>query len=96
MNKYEMKSHGPLMTNESVATDVFKKIMAMDPSVNQVVIDMRGIITMTTQCVKAIFVRLYQELGYSIYYQNILFENKSDTVSKLITSSIDEYNKSLR
>lgn len=55
--------------------------MAMDPSVNQVVIDMRGIITMTTQCVKAIFVRLYQELGYSIYYQNILFENKSDTVN---------------
>lgn len=95
MNKYEMRPHGPVMTNEEVAKDVFLKIMDMNPKENQVTIDMRGIITMTTQCVKAIFVRLYQELGYSIYYQNIVIENKSNTVSKLIAGSIDEYNKGL-
>lgn len=51
---------------------------------------MGGIVTITTQCVKAIFVRLYQELGHYIYYQNIMIENKTDTVSKLIASSIEE------
>lgn len=90
MNKYEMRSHGPVMTNEAVAKDVFQKIMDMNPQVNQVIVDMGGIITMTTQCVKAIFVRLYQELGYSLYYQNIIIENKTDTVSKLISTSIEE------
>lgn len=90
MKKYIMKPHGPLITNEQVAKDIYQKIVEMNPLTENVTIDMRGIITMTTQCAKAIFGQLYKDLGYSLYYQNITIVNKSDTISKIIKMSIED------
>ena len=85
-----MKPYGPLVTNENVAKEIYGNIIKMNPKINKVTIDMRGIITMTTQCAKAIFGQLYRELGYSVFYQNISIINKTDTISKIIRMSIED------
>lgn len=90
MNNYIMTPYGPLVTNETVAKSIYDAIIKMNPHENQVTIDMRGIIIMTTQCAKAIFGHLYKELGYSLYYQNIVITNKTDTISKIIKMSIED------
>lgn len=53
----------------------------MNPSNNVVVVDMMGVIAMTTQCANIIFGTLYRELGSDTYFQNIKMKNATKAIS---------------
>ena len=94
MVKISLQKFGPTITNIYVADKVFDIIINSKVREEQIKLDLEGIITMTTQCAKRIFGHLYKELGSDIYYQNIVFENRSETLEMIIEMSIEEMNNS--
>jgi len=84
LDKYE-----PAITQKEEAYEIFEKIMALNPQENSVVIDLRKIIVITTQCSRLIFGELYKKLGADTYYHNIKLKNQSEAMEAFIDGGLD-------
>lgn len=89
MNVINLETYQPAITNPNKAEEVYKLIKNNNPHINAIKIDLGGIETMTTQCAKMIFGRLYIDLGADVFYQNIELANCSDGLLLVIEFGIE-------
>lgn len=89
MNTIQLKKYGVAITQKAIASRIYNDIKNMIPSDNMVVVDMSGVIAMTTQCANIIFGTLYRELGSDTYFQNIKIKNASKAISFVIDMGLD-------
>lgn len=89
MVKINLEEYAPAITQKLKAEEIFNKIMHENPIDNHIVINMNKIITMTTQCARLVFGRLYLNLTADIYYQNIELQNVSEDLDIIIKMGID-------
>lgn len=85
---YDMKQYAPLFVDRQRAQIVYDEILAMEPDMNVIVVDMTGIVSMTTICAKFIFGRLYKKLGSEVYHKNIRFIGKAEGIDLVIRMGI--------
>lgn len=93
MNIINLKKYGVAITQKEIALNIYHDIKAMNPSNNVVVVDMMGVIAMTTQCANIIFGTLYRELGSDTYFQNIKMKNATKAISFVIDMGLDHARK---
>ena len=85
---YDMKGYAPLFVNKERANQIYDEIMALAPEHNVIIIDLTGIVSMTTICAKLIFGRLCKMLGSAVYHNNIRFIGKTEGVDLVIKMGI--------
>lgn len=74
----DLKHYAPCITNSNVAEDIFNQIMKSNPSENEIIIDMNGIITISIPCINIIFGGLYSCLGADLFHEHIVLDGCSD------------------
>lgn len=89
MNTIELRKYGVAITQKVIAIGIFNDIKSMDPSNNVIVVDMMGVIAMTTQCANIIFGTLYRELGSDTFFQNIKIKNSTNAIKFVIDMGLD-------
>lgn len=85
---YDMKQYAPLFVDRQRAQNVYEEILALNPGDNKIVVDLSGVVSMTTICAKFIFGRLYKKLGSELYHKNISFIGKSEGIDLVIRMGI--------
>ncbi|MCQ2740345.1 MAG: STAS-like domain-containing protein [bacterium] len=70
----------PSLSESTTAEEIYKLVKSMDPKNNEIVFDMTNMVAMTTICARAIFGRLYTELGIDDFNKNIKFTNISEAI----------------
>lgn len=85
---YSMTGLAPLFVDKQKAKESFDEIVNLDPTNNKILVDMTGIVSMTTVCAKIIFGRLYKKLGSELYHSNIQFIGKSEGIDLVIRMGI--------
>lgn len=88
MATISLQKYAPTITQQSKAEEIYQSILALNPMQEQVTIDLKDIITMTTQCARIIFGELYRNLTAEVYYRNIRFLNKSKELHVIIDMGI--------
>lgn len=78
------------MTSPYTAKTVLNDISKMEPSDNEVVIDFDGMISMSCQCINAIFGELVRQIGVEKFKNNLIFNNLSDGLKSLILMIVNE------
>ena len=86
--RYDMTQFAPLFVDKLKAQNVYDEIQGLDPTNNSIIVDMSGIISMTTICAKIIFGRLCKHLGPEKYHSNIKFEGKTEGIDLVIRMGI--------
>lgn len=86
--RYDMTQFAPLFVDKQKAQVVYEEIQGLDPTNNTIIMDMSGIISMTTICAKIIFGRLCKHLGPEKYHSNIKFVGKSEGLDIVIRMGI--------
>ncbi len=83
-----MTRFAPLFVDRHKAQEVYDEINTLDPRNNTIIVDVSGIISMTTICAKIIFGRLCKHLGAEIYHNNIKFVGKTEGIDLVIRMGI--------
>ena len=83
-----MTQFAPLFVDKQKAQVVYNEIQELDPKNNTIIVNMSGLISMTTICAKIIFGRLCKHLGPEIYHRNIKFVGKSEGIDLVIRMGI--------
>ena len=65
-------------------------ISNINPSDNEIVIDFDGMISMSCQCINAIFGELVRQIGVEKFKKNLVFKNLSDALKSLILMIVNE------
>ena len=78
------------MTSVYTARTVLNDISNMNPSDNAVVIDFDGMVSMSCQCINAIFGELVKQIGVEKFENNLIFKNLSDGLKSLILMIVNE------
>ena len=78
------------MVSPHTARTVLNDISNMKPSDNEVVIDFDGMISMSCQCINAIFGELIRQIGVEKFKKNLIFKNLSDALKSLILMIVNE------
>ena len=78
------------MTSLHTAKTVLNDIFNMKPSNNEVVIDFDGMVSMSCQCINAIFGELIRQIGVEKFKKNLIFKNLSDVLKSLILMIVNE------
>lgn len=89
MATINLEGYAPAITQKSKAEEIFENIKRLNPQTEHIVIDMKNIITMTTQCARIVFGMLYLLLTADTYYQNIELRNVSEDLQIIIDMGID-------
>ena len=90
MNKeYDMQKYAPIFVDKDKATIVYNEILQLDPSNNDIEINMTGIESVTTLCAKIIFGNLAKSMGLSTFYKRIKFKGLTEEVELVINMGID-------
>ena len=80
-NVIKISDYSPIcMTNPYTARTVLNDISNMKPSDNEVVIDFDGMVSMSCQCINAIFGELVKQIGVEKFEKNLIFKNLSDAL----------------
>ena len=85
---YDMRQYAPLFVDKQKAQQVYEEIVKINPCENIVVVNMTGIVSMTTICAKLIFGRLCKHLGSEIYHSNVRFIGKSEGIDLVIRMGV--------
>lgn len=88
MKSIDLTKNAPLITDKSIAEDIYKQIISFDPSNNVVEIDMTGIVSMTTVCAKIMFGNVAKLISPDVFYKNIRFKGLTDELELIITMGI--------
>ena len=87
----KISDYSPIcMTSPYTARTVLSDISNMKPSDNEVVIDFDGMISMSCQCINAIFGELVKQIGVEKFEKNLIFKNLSDGLKSLILMIVNE------
>lgn len=89
MNTIRIENYAKILSREDLARQIYDAIMQCVPADDGIIIDMKGVITMTTQCAKLIFGKLYVELTPSVYFEKVKFVNKSQELDIIISFGIE-------
>ena len=90
-NVIKISDYSPIcMTNAYTARTMLNDISNMKPSDNEVVIDFDGMVSMSCQCINAIFGELVKQIGVEKFEKNLIFENLSDGLKSLILMIVNE------
>ena len=90
-NVIKISDYPPIcMTSPYTARTVLNDISNMKPSDNEVVIDFDGMVSMSCQCINAIFGELVRQIGVEKFKKNLIFKNLSDVLKSLILMIINE------
>lgn len=93
-NEIKIADYSPIcMMNPYTARTVFGVISDMEPSDNEVVIDFDGMVSMSCQCINAIFGELVRQIGLDKFKKNLIFKNLSDGLKSLILMVVNENSK---
>ena len=88
MKQYDLTSFAPLFVDKEKAQKAYDDIMELDPTNNEIEVDMTGIESMTTLCGKIIFGRIAKEIGLSLFYKMIKFKGLTEEVELIINMGI--------
>ena len=80
----DLSKYAPIITDENISYNIYNEIMEKDPYNNIIVIDFKGIESISCRFAKIVFGRLFILLGYKKYYKNIFLINVKDTVNTVI------------
>ena len=87
----KISDYSPIcMTSPHTARTVLNDISNMKPSVNEVVIDFDGMVSMSCQCINAIFGELVKQIGVEKFEKNLIFKNLSDALKSLTLMIVNE------
>ena len=87
----KISDYSPIcMTSVYTARTVLNDISNMKPSDNEVVIDFDGMVSMSCQCINAIFGELIRQIGVEKFKKNLIFKNLSDGLESLILMIVNE------
>ena len=90
-NVIKISDYSPIcMTSAYTARTVLSEISNMNPSDNEVVIDFDGMVSMSCQCINAIFGELVKQIGVEKFEKNLIFKNLSDALKSLILMIVNE------
>ena len=90
-NVIKMSDYSPIcMTSPYTARTVLNDISNMKPSDNEVVLDFDGMVSMSCQCINAIFGELVKQIGVEKFEKNLIFKNLSDGLKSLILMIVNE------
>ena len=90
-NVIKISDYSPIcMTNAYTARTMLNDISNMKPSDNEVVIDFDGMVSMSCQCINAIFGELVKQIGVEKFERNLIFKNLSDGLKSLILMIVNE------
>ena len=90
-NVIKISDYSPIcMTSPHTARTVLNDISTMMPSDNEVVIDFDGMVSMSCQCINAIFCELVKQIGVEKFEKNLIFKNLSDALKSLILMIVNE------
>ena len=87
----KISDYSPIcMPSPYTARTVLNDISNMKPSDNEVVLDFDGMISMSCQCINAIFGELVKQIGVEKFEKNLIFKNLSDALKSLIIKIVNE------
>ena len=87
----KISDYSPIcMTSAYTARTVLNDISNMKPSDNEVVLDFDGMISMSCQCINAIFGELVKQIGVEKFKKYLIFKNLSDGLKSLILMIVNE------
>ena len=90
-NVIKISDYSPIcMTSAYTARTVLNDISNMKPSDNEVVLDFDGMVSMSCQCINAIFGELIRQIGVEKFEKNLIFKNLSDGLKSLILMIVNE------
>ena len=90
-NVIKISDYSPIcMTSSHMARSVLNDISNMKPSDNEVVIDFDGMVSMSCQCINAIFGELIRQIGVEKFKKNLILKNLSDALKSLILIVVNE------
>ena len=90
-NVIKISDYSPIyMVSPHTAITVLNDIYNMEPSDNEVVIDFDGMVSMSCQCINAIFGELIRQIGVEKFKKNLIFKNLSDGLESLILMIVNE------
>ena len=90
-NVIKISDYSPIyMVSPHTARTVLNDISNMNPSDNEVVIDFDGMVSMSCQCINAIFGELIRQIGVERFKKNFIFKNLSDVLKSLILMIVNE------
>lgn len=82
--RFSFSNYKPSLSDKNKADAIFSEIQKLSPKQNKVIIDLSGIVAMTTICARLIFGRLYVELGADCFSKNIVLKNIEEPVKIVI------------
>lgn len=88
MRSISLQQYSPIISEKEKGNVIYNDILKLNPQVDQVEIDMTGIMSMTTFCAKQIFGQLYKKLGSCLFEKNIILKNVSSDVLLIIKMGI--------
>ena len=87
----KISDYSPIcMTSPHTARTVLNDIYNMNLSDNEVVIDFDGMVSMSCQCINAIFGELVKQIGVEKFEKNLIFKNLSGGLKSLILIVVNE------
>lgn len=90
-NVIKISDYSPIcMTSPYTARTVLSDISNMKPSDNEVVIDFDGMISMSCQCINAIFGELFRQIGIENFKKKLIFKNLSEGLESMILMIVNE------
>lgn len=90
-NVIKISDYSPIcLTSPYTERTVLSDISNMNPSDNEVVIDFDGMISMSCQCINAIFGELFRQIGIENFKKNLIFKNLSEGLESMILMIVNE------
>lgn len=88
MTTINLSKYAPIISDKSVGEEIYRTILEADPHMQEVEINMQGVISMTTYCAKQVFGRLYNKLGANLFGKNVKFKGVSNDLLLIIKMGI--------
>lgn len=90
-NVIKISDYSPIcLTSPYTERTVLSDISNMNPYDNEVVIDFDGMISMSCQCINAIFGELFRQIGIENFKKNLIFKNLSEGLESMILMIVNE------
>ena len=90
-NVIKVSDYSPTcMTSPYTAKTVLNDISNMKPSDNEVVIGFDEMVSMSCQCINAIFGELFRQIGIENFKKNLIFKNLSEGLDSMILMIVNE------
>lgn len=90
MQTYSFNQFVPSLSDKTKAQIALDGIMALHPETDKIIIDLSGMIAMTTICARIIFGGLYVNLGPKLFSENILMKNVEESIRIVIRWGISK------